>query len=163
MYEGLALRSDGRWWSETGDGNAFQFQLVRGLRYLIQRRPGGNGHYWESATLGQQLAPLGGALSAAWQARLGSTWEVVNESLDSAALRNGPVRTPLGLLPELPGYLLWADSELVRPLDDTRAGMTVKVPFNDGRDLTELVFRTVDGVEQLNCNGSIFRRIEAAA
>lgn len=163
MYQGLALRSDGRWWGEAGDGYAFRFELVQGLRYLIQRRPGGNGHYWQTAPLGQQLSPLDGVLSAAWRARLGSTWELANESPDSAAVRDGPVRFSLGLLPELPGYLLWDDSQLVRPLDDTRAGMTVKVPVNDGRDLTELVFRTADGVEQINSNGSIFRRIGSAA
>jgi hypothetical protein len=58
---------------------------------------------------------------------------------------------------------MWADGELLRPLDDTRAGMTVKVPVNDGRDLTELVFRTVGGVEQLQSNGSIFRRVDSGA
>uniref|UniRef100_UPI000D39ADEC serine hydrolase domain-containing protein n=1 Tax=unclassified Variovorax TaxID=663243 RepID=UPI000D39ADEC len=159
MYEGLRLRTDGRWWSETGDGHSFQFQVVRGLRYLVERRPGGSGPYWTTAPLGQQLAPLDGGLSAAWQARVGSTWELANEAPDSVALRNGPVRAPLGVLPELPGYLLWADGELVRPLDDTRAGMTVKVPVNDGRDLSELVFQTVNGVEQLVSNGSVFRRV----
>lgn len=40
-----------------------------------------------------------------------------------------------------------------------RAGMTVKVPINAGRDLAELAFRTVDGVEQLVRHGSVFRRI----
>ena len=161
MYEGLALRSDGRWWSETGDGSSFQFVVLRGLRYLIQRRPGGNGHYWATAPLGQQLAPLQGPLSPAWQARVGTHWEVANEAPDSVAVRDGPLRATLSLLPELPGYLMWSDADLVRPLDDTRAGMTVKVPVNDGRDLTELVFRTVDGAEQITSNGSIFRRIPA--
>jgi CubicO group peptidase (beta-lactamase class C family) len=160
MYAGLALRSDGRWWSESGDGYAFEFVVIRGLRYVVQRRPGGSGHYWDAAPLGQQLQPLEGALSPAWQARIGSTWELANEAPDSAAVRRGPVRASLALLPELPGYLMWADGELLRPLDDTRAGMTVKVPVNDGRDLTELVFRTVGGVEQLQSNGSIFRRVE---
>lgn len=159
MYEGLRLRTDGRWWSETGDGYSFRFQVVQGLRYLVERRPGGSGHYWTTAPLGQQLAPLSGGLSAAWQARVGSTWELANEAPDSTTMRNGPVRVPLGVLPELPGYLLWVDAELVRPLDDTRAGMTVKVPINDGRDLTELVFQSVNGVEQLVSNGSVFRRV----
>jgi len=86
---------------------------------------------------------------------------VANEAPDSVAVRDGPLRATLSLLPELPGYLMWADADLVRPLDDTRAGMTVKVPVNDGRDLTELVFRTVDGAEQITSNGSIFRRIAA--
>ena len=67
------------------------------------------------------------------------------------------------MLPGLPGYLLWADSELVRPLDDMRAGMTVQVPVNDGRDLAELVFQTVEGVEQIDSNGSIFRRVVGGA
>jgi CubicO group peptidase (beta-lactamase class C family) len=163
MYEALALRSDGRWWSETGDGFSFEFVALRGMRYLVQRRPGGGGHYWATAPLGQQLQPTATPLPAAWQARVGTTWELANESPDSAVLRNGPARAALGVLPELPGYLMWADSELLRPLDDTRAGMTVKVPVNDGRDLTELVLRTVDGLEQIGSNGSIFRRVGSTA
>ncbi|KIQ31958.1 hypothetical protein RT97_12825 [Variovorax paradoxus] len=163
MHERLALRSDGRWWSETGDGFAFEFVVLRGMRYLVQRRPGGAGHYWTTAPLGQQLPPLEAPLSAAWLARVGATWELANESPDSAVMRNGPMRAPLGVLAELPGYLMWADSELLRPLDDTRAGMTVKVSVNDGRDLTELVLETVDGVEQIRSNGSIFRRVGTAA
>jgi CubicO group peptidase (beta-lactamase class C family) len=163
MYEALALRSDGRWWSETGDGFSFEFVALRGMRYLVQRRPGGGGHYWATAPLGQQLQPTATPLPAAWQARVGTTWELANESPDSAVLRNGPARAVLGVLPELPGYLMWADSELLRPLDDTRAGMTVKVPVNDGRDLTELVLRTVDGLEQIGSNGSIFRRVGSTA
>jgi CubicO group peptidase (beta-lactamase class C family) len=163
MYEALALRSDGRWWSETGDGFSFEFVALRGMRYLVQRRPGGGGHYWATAPLGQQLQPTATPLPAAWQARVGTTWELANESPDSAVLRNGPARAVLGVLPELPGYLMWADSELLRPLDDTRAGMTVKVPVNDGRDLTELVLRTVDGLEQIGSNGSIFSRVGSTA
>lgn len=163
MYEGLALRSDGRWWSETGDGFSFQFVVLRGMRYLVQRRPGASGHYWATAPLGQQLSPLETPLPPAWQARVGTTWELANESPDSAAMRNGPLRAALGVLAELPGYLMWAHSELVRPLDHARAGMTVKVPVNDGRDLTELVFRTVDGVEQIGSNGLIFRRVGTSA
>jgi CubicO group peptidase (beta-lactamase class C family) len=163
MYEALALRSDGRWWSETGDGFSFEFVALRGMRYLVQRRPGGGGHYWATAPLGQQLQPTATPLPAAWQARVGTTWELANESPDSAVLRNGPARAVLGVLPELPGYLMWADSELLRPLDDTRAGMTVKVPVNDGRDLTDLVLRTVDGLEQIGSNGSIFRRVGSTA
>jgi CubicO group peptidase (beta-lactamase class C family) len=161
MHEGLALRSDGRWWSDTGDGFSFQFVVLRGMRYLVQRRPGGKGHYWTTSPLGQQLQPLDTPLSTAWKARVGTEWELANESPDSVALRNGPLRAGLGVLAELPGYLMWANSELLRPLDDTRAGMTVKVPVNDGRDLTELVFRAVDGVEQISSNGLIFRRVGA--
>ena len=162
MAAELSLRTDGRWWNEGGNGVAFQFQLVRGRRYLIQRLPRGTGHYWQTLPLGQQLAPLTAALSSAWRARVGSTWELTNEAADSTALRSGPLRASLVVLPELPGYLLWNDSELVQPLDDMRAGMTVKVPVNEGRDLTELAFQTVDGAEQLLSNGWIFRRIGGA-
>lgn len=158
MREGMTLRSDGWWWDDAGDGSAFGFVVQQGHRYLMRRGSGGAGHYRQLSPMGQQMAPSNTALSAAWRARIGTTWELINEASDSVNLSLGPYLCKLGVLPDLPGYMLWDDAQLVRPLDDTRAGMTVKVPINAGRDLAELEFAAVGGVEQLVRHGSVFRR-----
>ena len=59
----------------------------------------------------------------------------------------------IATLPELPGYLMWRDGQLLRPLSDTRAGMTVRVPVNNGRDLDELVIENRNGKETLRVGG----------
>ena len=108
--------------------------------------------------MGQQMPVLADDLSAAWRARIGTAWQLANEAADSVmALNLDTYRFKLGVLPDLPGYLLWDNDELVRPLDDARAGMTVKVPVNAGRDLGELVFVTANGTESLLRHGSVFR------
>jgi len=161
MHEGLLLRSDGWWWGDTGD--SFTFEVQRGMRYLVQRSPNATGYVRVSFPLGQQLPPLKAALSAAWKARIGTAWELADEAADSVALSRGRYLVKLGVLPDLPGYMLWDDAQLMRPVDDTRARMTVKVPINDGRDLAELVFQTVDGAEQIVRHGSIFRQVAMVA
>ena len=158
LRQNLRLRSDGWWWEDTGDGSAFGFEVQQGLRYLIQRIPTGAGHYRWTLPMGQQMPVLADDLSAAWRARIGTAWQLANEAADSVtALNLDTYRFKLGVLPDLPGYLLWDNDELVRPLDDSRAGMTVKVPVNAGRDLGELVFVTANGTESLLRHGSVFR------
>ncbi len=83
---------------------------------------------------------------------------------DRAASRMMVVHRQTGLIEhrqfsDLPGYLLWDNEQLVRPLDDSRAGMTVKVPVNSGRDLGEWSFVTVDGAETLVRHGWVFRSV----
>ena len=51
----------------------------------------------------------------------------------------------LETLPELPGYILLGDAQFLVPINDDRAGMTVKVPLNEGRDLNEIAFLPPDG------------------
>lgn len=71
---------------------------------------------------------------------------------------NGTPYATLGSLPELPGYILVRNSsyddgtpeyQLLAPLAADRAGMTVKIPANAGRDLYELHFATAGGKETL--------------
>lgn len=116
LRQGLSLRSDGWWWDDKGDGYAFRFEVQQGMRYLVQRAPSATGYVWELSPMGQQLPPLSATLSAAWKARIGSTWELANEAPDSVAVREGPYLCKLGVLPDLPGYMLWDDAQLLRPL-----------------------------------------------
>jgi hypothetical protein len=128
--------------------------MAPGHRYLIQRMPWASGVSLASMPLGQQLPPLDAPLSAAWQARVGVHWQLDNESPESAIWTADPEQSyVIGTLPELPGYLMWRDGQLLRPLSDTRAGMTVRVPVNNGRDLDELVIETRNAKETLRVGG----------
>ncbi len=125
------------------------------------RMPTGAGHHRGLLPLGQQMPVLTDDLSTVWRARVGTAWELANEAADSVSTLNlGTYRFKIGVLPDLPGYLLWDNEELVRPLTDSRAGMTVKVPVNSGRDLGEWSFVTVDGSETLIRHGWVFRSVQ---
>ena len=154
MAEGLRLRSDGWWWSDMAGASSFRFDMAPGHRYLIQRKALGAGVALFSMPLGQQLRPLDTPLSAAWRARVGTRWKLENESPESLAWLLDPEQSyVIGELPELPGYVMWRDGQLLRPLSDTRAGMTVQVPVNNGRDMDELAIETRDGKETLWVGG----------
>ncbi|HEY0293826.1 MAG TPA: serine hydrolase, partial [Bordetella sp.] len=99
--------------------------------------------------------PLDTPLPAAWQARVGTHWTLGNESPESVTWLLDPKQDyTLDVLPGLPGYLMWCGGQLLQPLSDTRAGMTVRVPVNNGRDLNELVVDAQDGQETLWLGGS---------
>jgi hypothetical protein len=105
------------------------------------------------------LRPLDAPLPAAWRARVGTHWKLENESPASLAWLLDPEQNyVIEELPELPGYVMWRDGQLLRPLSDERAGMTVQVPVNNGRDLDELLIETRNGKETLRVGGSIFVR-----
>lgn len=154
VARGLKLRRDGWWWSDAPDAGSYRFDMAPGHRYLIQRMAWGSGASLVSMPVGQQLPPLETPLSQAWQARLQVHWKLDNESPESAAWVLDPAQEyVISTLPGLPGYLMWRDGQLLRPLSDTRAGMTVRVPVNNGRDLDELIIETRDGKETLKVGG----------
>jgi len=154
VAEGMRLRSDGWWWGDKADDGSFRFDMAPGHRYLIRRMAWASGASLASMPLGQQLRPLGTPIPAAWQARVGAQWKLDNESPESVVWVLDPEQSyVIGTLAELPGYLMWRDGQLLRPLSDTRAGMTVRVPVNNGRDLDELVIENRDGRETLRVGG----------
>lgn len=154
VADAMRLRSDGWWWSDNADEGSFRFDMAPGHRYLIRRMAWASGASQVSMPLGQQLQPLDAPLSAAWQARVGTRWKLDNESPESAIWVLDPEQSyAIGMLPELPGYLMWRDGQLLRPLSDRRAGMTVRVPVNNGRDLDELVIEVRNGKETLRVGG----------
>jgi hypothetical protein len=89
----------------------------------------------------------------------GGSWQVANEPADSIPLAMGAGTATLQELPDLPGYLFWDDSQFLLPLAPERAGMTVQVPLNAGRDLVELVVATRDQREWLHAAGWVYRRL----
>lgn len=161
LAQTLTLRSDGWWWSDALPEISYRWQTVEGRHYVIQRVPGGTGHYRLTMPLAQRLTPSSTPLPAAWQARAGTRWQPLNESPDSVALQLGDGIVTLDVLPDLPGYVLWSGSQLLRPDGNIRARMTVQVPVNHGRDLVEVVVRTINGEEQLRVGTSRYRKLLA--
>ncbi|AFQ50582.1 serine hydrolase domain-containing protein [Burkholderia cepacia] len=161
-------RSDGWWWCE-GDTVSYRFDILPGTddagnalsnRYLTKRVVDGSGYVFRVTPYGQQLQALP-ALDSAWQARVNSTWNVINESAQSV-LSAGMLRVSLGSLGALPGYVVFAYStdggthtnyQLLKPLADDRCGMTVRVPVMPGRDLFEISMTTVNNVETMAASG----------
>lgn len=162
-------RSDGWWWSENGALPTFRFAEASGTdkagqvyhyRYLVERVVAGAGFERITLPIGQQLAPLP-KLSPAWAARMKSKWRPTNESPKSAAWTTaGNLNAHIGTLPELPGYILFGGNDLgyqlLTPISDDRAGPSVKVPVNHGRDLNEIYFSAHKGVKTLRTGSLVF-------
>jgi hypothetical protein len=135
--------------------------------YLIQRKAPGEGFAFVSEPLGQRLAGLK-PLDATWRARIGTHWSKTNGSPHSQAyvLTGGKQVAKLTTLKELSGYVLISNPDgggalmhqLVAPLSDARAGITVKVPGLTGRDLFELIFSTVDEAPRMTIGRSIYKQ-----
>lgn len=157
LCQGLRLRSDGWWWSDAAPGTHYRWEHGDGRRYLLARERAAAGHYWLTTPIGQQMPAAPAPLPSAWTARLASTWQVINESTESVPMALGACTATLQELPELPGYLLWDDSQFLLPLTDERAGMTVQVPHNAGRDLVELVVQTRSEEEWIHAAGWVYR------
>src|SRR5206468_1418983 len=79
----LKYRSDGWFASDQDPLKAFKVVdadlLGVPTQYILNRAPAGYGHYLDNSVFAQRLRRRPGNLSAAWQARLSSTWLVVNE------------------------------------------------------------------------------------
>ena len=158
--------SDGWWYGANGAaGPGLGFTVVSGTdkagnaylyRYLTVRQPANAGYVYEVAPSLQQLDTNRPALDAVWQARMGSQWKVSNESPETvrSVLTSGQLQAAISQLPQAQGYILMrncGDSgepvyQMLLPLADDRAGMAVKIPVLDGRDLWEAVFTSAGGM-----------------
>ena len=72
-------------------------------QYIINRTPAGYGHYLNYSVFAQRVRRRPGNLSAAWRARLSSTWLVVNENPDELAWNGMDPRLRLATAPNLDG------------------------------------------------------------
>lgn len=161
LCEDLRLRSDGWWWSDAQPMTHYRWDESEGRCYLISRERAILGHYWTTTPLGQQMPPAPAPLPPEWAARLPSTWQVTNETHDSIPLAMGSGIATLQELPDLPGYLFWDDGQFLLPLSSDRAGMTVQVPQNAGRDLVELVVTAgANEPERMHAAGWTYRRLD---
>lgn len=158
------FRADGWWWAETGEHPSYRFQEMAAeedgtivhYQYLIRRIPWGTGYHYTTMPAGQRLQPRE-PLPATWQARLGTTWQFVNDAPDSVQQVLGDAPVTLGALPELPGYVLYDGAQLLVPINEQRAGMSVRVPVSDGRDLVELEFTTDAAGPLMRIGTAIYR------
>ena len=162
----LKYRHDGWFASDQNPLSALKFVdadlLGVPTQYILNRAPAGYGHYLNFGVFAQRVHRRPGNLSAAWQARLSSTWLVVNENPDELAWNGMDPRLRLATVPNLEGLIA------VRPpaepvlapaagridahiLDasasDTVATMMLIIPQLNGRDLDDLDIVERDGAE----------------
>ena len=153
--EGLKLRQDGCFVADHRPEIAYRLVVAAGRRYLAVRRPGGLGHYKMELPDSHDLPP-GQPLSARWQARVGQRWLMVNDPYSAflALGRQSPLFS-LAQIQGLDGYLaalvITAGIELVQVVDpresNDRARMCLKIPFDNGWGLNDLVIEDRDGEE----------------
>ena len=132
-------------------------------QYIVNRAPAGYGHYLDHSVFAQRVRRRTGNLSAAWQARLSSTWLVVNENPDELAWNGMDPRLRLAAVPNLDGLIaVRPPSDVPAPAaghtdtrlhivdpsaSDTVATMMLIIPQLNGRDLDDLEILERDGAE----------------
>src|SRR5207249_4037095 len=154
----LKYREDGWFASDQDPLKAFKVVDVDLLgvptQYILNRAPAGYGHYLNFGVFAQRVRRRPGNLSAAWQARLSSTWLVVNENPDELAWNGMDPRLRLAAVPNLDGLIaVRPPSDAPAPAaghidtrfhivdasaSDTVATMMLIIPQLNGRDLDDL-------------------------
>jgi CubicO group peptidase (beta-lactamase class C family) len=151
-YRNFKLRSDG-WYAADGDPITALRLLTRGGRnYYALRLKRGFGHYSSTIMTGQRLDDKP-AISAAWQARLGETWLLVNADM----ILKGPsfqFRTITGLTGYIMGNNILRD--MTPPSDDRLDGMFLTLP-DGGKDLQEPGIETWNGQKWLRLGSYLYR------
>lgn len=173
----LKLRSDG--WFASDEDPLRAFKVVDadllGVRtqYLLNRAPVGYGHYLDESVFAERVARRDGELSAAWQARLSSTWLVVNESPDELAWSGMDPRLRLAAVPNLNGIIaVRPPADVPAPpagqvdarfhlvdasTSDAVAKMMLIIPQLNGRDLDDLDIEQRDGEEWVRFGSYLHR------
>jgi CubicO group peptidase (beta-lactamase class C family) len=130
-------------------------------QYILNRAPAGYGHYLDYTVLAERVRRRPGNLSAAWRARLSSTWLVVNENPDELAWNGMDPRLRIATVPNLEGLIAvrwhteiqppapgYTDAHIVDASgSDTVATMMLIIPQGAGRDLDDLDIVQRDGAE----------------
>lgn len=127
-------------------------------QYILSRAPNGYGHYLNFGVFCQRVHRRPGNLSAAWRARLSSTWLVVNENPDELAWNGMDPRLRLATVPNVDGLIAvrppakpaegHIDAHIVdASASDTVATMMLIIPQLNGRDLEDLDIVERDGAE----------------
>ena len=163
----LKYREDGWFASDQDPLKAFKVVdadlLGVPTQYILNRAPAGYGHYLDHSVFAQRVRRRPGNLSAAWQARLSSTWLVVNENPDELAWNGMDPRLRLAAVPNLDGLIaVRPPSDVPAPAagqidtrfhivdasaSDTVATMMLIIPQLNGRDLDDLDIVERDGAE----------------
>lgn len=156
----ILKRTTGEWISDAVPNTSlFSFELMN-KRYLASRNrdapPIGGG----VSILGMKLDPLAVPLSEAWKARLGQRWLIVNDPFSTfVALGNSPPGFSIREERDLPGYIVaapWSSGE--QALDPSGSDARAKMLGDlGGRDLADLVVKTMDGEEWIEWGTSLYR------
>jgi CubicO group peptidase (beta-lactamase class C family) len=162
----LKYRHDG--WFASDQEPLTGFKVVEAdllgvpTQYILNRTPGGYGHYLDYNVNAQRVRRRPGNLSAAWRARLSSTWLVVNENPDELAWNGMDPRLRLATVPNLESLIAvrWQVDQMGPPpaagytahivdasASDTVATMMLIIPQLNGRDLDDLDIVQRDGTE----------------
>jgi CubicO group peptidase (beta-lactamase class C family) len=152
---GLRLRNDGHWSSDAAPGTAYRTVSASGLHFLVRRVTPGYGHYLADIPAAQRFDAKT-AVPAAWQARTGKRWFMVNEH----PLCTEPAGALLvGAAPELPGYVLIGDfGQVTDPAGNANASlMCQKTPMEAARDLNDVVVEARGGEEWMRIGPYVLR------
>ena len=164
LVEGQRLRVDGRFHVD-GSPDSLSTIAAGARRYLVSTEVRGAGHYRESNLVAQKLQPLP-ELSAAWKARVGHAWLLVDGRPDATdySSAGGPVLAVRDI-PGLPGYVTVAAkmyaNQVVDPSEsDTLGSMLLQIPGNGSRNLEDLTVEKHDGDDWVRWGNSLFQPLD---
>lgn len=159
IASGLSYREDG-WWSADGLPLSYRTSDNGPYRYLMMRVTAGSGHYQILLPYGQQIqaAP---ALPAAWRARLGKHWVLINEHESSTVFSAESPLFTLTEIADLPGYVQIDGRQPLLPDTAQRTRQFMKIPVNHGRDLYELIAQSQNGAEWLTFGGYHYQSLDS--
>jgi len=155
LMSGLKLRDDDRFSSDAAPATSFSFITADGRRYIAMRSVKGYGHYQDDEMFAQQVASAG-TMPASWNGRLGKTWLMTNENPEYSSKWESPVMRLHAV-----DTLLFINREglqIVDPfLSDSRAGMMLLIPQENGGDLDDVVIETRDSEEWIRLGSYLYR------
>jgi CubicO group peptidase (beta-lactamase class C family) len=159
LGQGMRLRTDGRFWTDGSPASARRVDAV-GRSYIANDTPRGDGYYRDEEVLGQKVLP-GAALSAAWRARVGRDWLLVNEKPWGMEYGDGPVLS-IGDWSGLPGYLgvnvpAYGLEILDAGAGDDLAVMFLQIPGFGSVDQNDLTVLRRGGQEWMRFGSMLFR------
>ena len=110
--------------------------------------------FYSAEYIGERLPASGadGDTLAAWQAREGRIYVLLNETYTSAFYPFSAVFAGVSLMGSPQGYL-----SVNRLADENTAVPVLQIPGTGSRDSAAIVMTEAEGVEYLTCNGSIYR------
>lgn len=168
VLAGLRPRSDGFLASDERPEIAFRLVDYQGFTFLTMKALGGYKAHAVEIIDSQMLRPQG-PLSPAWQSRTGRRWLIVNQPENTFLPGITGPAMQLSEVPGLEGYIVLtfgpegsAMNQVVDPKgDDTIAHMCLKIPFNGGRDLNDIVMEQRADGEWLHYGSWLARPLES--
>jgi len=155
----FVLRENGAFWSTETAGTSIYLQRAWGRTYLIMRRIGGTGNYYNYLAAGQKMRP--GRTLPAWQQRVGQKWLMANENPQSVGWALPWMQ--FSAIPGLSGYLMAYGTQVGSvPFDAGNSpelgSMFLQVPLALGRDLYDFSVTSHGGEDVLQFASTVMRQ-----